>query len=1061
MENFTTDRIIQFLEDLQRQDTLGTGVSVNPEEKETIREVSDSENERTSQKSESAECQFEKKLREAFENQLEAGPELRKRKSNCVYTLLATLEANLSNSAEFPMIKSICLEFGRISELVQVLSEKNLEIYLPMIYKELNVASVTDYETSLFVIADCFTKTTIRIEAIYKLLETTLSEDIRALFPIFSLFLRKLFKKNEILVGIQLLKYMMIHGVEVSTCSINLIIETLCKMDRLEEANSYFIKLCGYVATRVFVEEGVCFQKLNLSRGVSIITYGTFIKCLCKSNMMDLAIMYYRMLFQNGELKDEVVFNLLIDGFSKGGNIEGIKQIYCDMVRLKISPTIVTFNTIIDAYVRDKDLMSAWGIYEDLLKNKIKPDNFTYSTMFRGIRSVSHMPYLLKSFEILEELKKGNEIIDTILVNVILDSCICLKEDRLIVEFFEKVINGHFAPMKPDIITYNTFIKACAQMGLYEKAVSAFNDMLTKVTPNDVTFNTMIDVCVRNHNMSQVWSIIERMKDFGIKPDNFTYSTIIKGLNKASCLDGESELSLAFKLFENVKKFAKPDEILYNCIMDACLRFGEYDKMMQVYTEMCEDQVKPSSITCGIMIKAYGMSGQLDKAFEVYRQMKKNDILLSSVTYGCLMNACIKNDNLKKAFELYQEIKDNGVEMNTVLYTTLIKAYAKTRNLRQVIDVFNSMKKDKENSPNNITYNSVIDCCIKNNELGMAEKMFHEMVVSGLKPDIITFSTLIKGCLKLSELNMSVDYLYSMKNFNIKPDEVLLNSFLDGCDKLQSYNKAVEIYNYILSHGVEPSMMSYSIMMKVYGRLNDFQSSKLLMDQVKQKTKNISLIIFTCYIKTCLSTRNPDEAITTYKQFKSYKIQPDSITFSTLIKGLLICRSFEHLTAVIRDSIEMNINLSKGIYIEAVKSIPREQQKQLINLLAKYDINIELNHKAQTMKPESNYDYLIDNYKYTDKKPKDFSDRKEKPVAKDLKEKGIYYKTSLNFDADKPTPLNNQHQTKYSIKIAPLEQKGVSTGYKKYNQGLFDGEKENKKILTNDDRKTKKFNRLI
>jgi len=135
----------------------------------------------------------------------------------------------------------------------------------------------------------------------------------------------------------------------------------------------------------------------------------------------------------------------------------------------------------------------------------------------------------------------------------------------------------------------------------------------------------------------------------------------------------------------------------------------------------------------------------VEKALEVYENMKNENIEISSVTYGCLINACIKNNNLQKSFELYQELDDNNIEMNTVLYTTMIKAYSKKSNLAKVIDIFNRMKKDKNNYPNIVTYNSVIDCCIKCNNMREAESKLEELIINGLHPDIITFSTLIKG----------------------------------------------------------------------------------------------------------------------------------------------------------------------------------------------------------------------------------------------------------------------------------------------------------------------------
>lgn len=48
--------------------------------------------------------------------------------------------------------------------------------------------------------------------------------------------------------------------------------------------------------------------------------------------------------------------------------------------------------------------------------------------------------------------------------------------------------------------------------------------------PNDVTYNSMIDACVRCNNMKSAWSLLTEMNANDIIPDNFTYSTLIKGI---------------------------------------------------------------------------------------------------------------------------------------------------------------------------------------------------------------------------------------------------------------------------------------------------------------------------------------------------------------------------------------------------------------------------------------------------------------------------------------------------------------------------------------------------
>ena len=61
--------------------------------------------------------------------------------------------------------------------------------------------------------------------------------------------------------------------------------------------------------------------------------------------------------------------------------------------------------------------------------------------------------------------------------------------------------------------------------------------------------------------------------------------------------------------------------------------------------------------------------------------------------------------------------------------------------------------------PNIITFNSIIDCCVRCNEMEIATEIFDLMVESGkafkdpstkssstsVQPDLITYSTLIKG----------------------------------------------------------------------------------------------------------------------------------------------------------------------------------------------------------------------------------------------------------------------------------------------------------------------------
>jgi pentatricopeptide repeat protein len=50
------------------------------------------------------------------------------------------------------------------------------------------------------------------------------------------------------------------------------------------------------------------------------------------------------------------------------------------------------------------------------------------------------------------------------------------------------------------------------------------------LTPNDVTYNSLIDVCVRCGEPDKAWTYFHQMRKNGIKPDNYTCSTLVKGV---------------------------------------------------------------------------------------------------------------------------------------------------------------------------------------------------------------------------------------------------------------------------------------------------------------------------------------------------------------------------------------------------------------------------------------------------------------------------------------------------------------------------------------------------
>jgi pentatricopeptide repeat domain-containing protein 1 len=71
--------------------------------------------------------------------------------------------------------------------------------------------------------------------------------------------------------------------------------------------------------------------------------------------------------------------------------------------------------------------------------------------------------------------------------------------------------------IKPDIVSFNTIIKGCAQERKERLAFEIFLQMKEMgktdagLRPNDVTYNSLIDACVRSNKMHKAWTVLKDM----------------------------------------------------------------------------------------------------------------------------------------------------------------------------------------------------------------------------------------------------------------------------------------------------------------------------------------------------------------------------------------------------------------------------------------------------------------------------------------------------------------------------------------------------------------------
>ena len=581
-------------------------------------------------------------------------------------------------------------------------------------------------------------------------------------------------------------------------------------------------------------------------------------------------------------------------------------------------------------------------------------------------------------FMVLDQLQKGGVNPDVSTINTLLDTCSKLSDFKNFNRLCELMIDFEtgLASNLPasNIVTFNIILKginlemckldfedrAKFCKGKIELLIQEINKRGLK--PNDITLNTIIDIMIESGNFDLAWKYFDEMENvYSVEPDIYTYSTLLKSIKNYE--PDQKNIERAFDILKIVKlsktKGIKPDEILYNCIIDTCVKYGKMEQAEVVFNDMKDAMINPSKITYAIMIRGHGNDYNLSKAFQIFHEMKTNNVQPNEIIYGCLLNACVKCSKIEKACEIYEEITNTQtISMNIVLYSTLIKGYTKTKDFPKAFEIYNKMRNDKAVTPNIVCYNAILDSCVECGDVNKMKQIYEEIKYDAINiegsplPDLITYSTVIKGYSRIKDYNKVLDFYYFLKgNEDIVLDEVIFNSILDGLLKSGKYEDALKIYEDMKKHQIKRSNATFSILIKIFSKMNHVEKAVEVYNEMISEKMKPSLITYTSILQILIKSKRIQNAIEIFEEILENKMDPDQVLFNVIINGCIFNGKLEAASKFLFESFNANIRLCDDVY------------KNVLNNLITNRI-MEVNYKNEitlrVCKEMKNRDMLID-----------------------------------------------------------------------------------------------------
>lgn len=320
--------------------------------------------------------------------------------------------------------------------------------------------------------------------------------------------------------------------------------------------------------------------------------------------------------------------------------------------------------------------------------------------------------------------------------------------------------------------------------------------------PRIFLWNTLFKGYVRNQLPFESVLLYKKMRDLGVRPDEFTYPFVVKAISQLGVLPcGVSlhahvlkngfeclgivatelvmmymkfgELSSAEFLFESMQV---KDLVAWNAFIAVCVQTGNSAIALEYFNKMCADAVQFDSFTVVSMLSACGQLGSLDIGEEIYDRARKEEIECNIIVENARLDMHLKCGSTEAARVLFDDMK----QRNVVSWSTMIVGYAMNGDSGEALALF-TMMQNEGLRPNYVTFLGVLSACSHAGLVNEGKRYFSLMVRSNdknLEPRKEHYACMVDLLGRSGLLEEAYEFIKKMR---VEPDTGIWGALLGAC----------------------------------------------------------------------------------------------------------------------------------------------------------------------------------------------------------------------------------------------------------------------------------------
>ncbi|KAF6153323.1 hypothetical protein GIB67_003513 [Kingdonia uniflora] len=485
-------------------------------------------------------------------------------------------------------------------------------------------------------------------------------------------------------------------------------------------------------------------------------------------------------------IAEETKYSLLLQQCDQTHSLEHGRAIHAKFIKESLVSSMFLHNHLLNMYVKCGDSDECLQLFGEMFKRNV----VSWSAVILGCPNESM--FLFRSM-----VREGVRPNGFTFVGV-LKAC---SEDGQAYQVYAWVVRMGF---EENVFLTNAFVTALMRGGKLTEAVEVFERCPVR---DIVSWNAIITGYLQ-FSYADIPIFWCKMNREGVKPDNFTFSSVLTGLGALG------DIKMSLQVHAQLVKYGHGDEICVgNSLVDIYLKNMDLIAGMKAFDEMpSKDVVSWTQMASGCL-----QCGEPSKALRIIEEMKMTGVNPNRFTLATAVNACANLASLEEGKKVHSLRIKLGNEVDVCVENALLDMYAKCGCMEGAMGVFRLMRERSV-----ISWTTMIMGFAQNGETREALKIFDRMKLEHAEPNYITFVCVLYACSQggLEFLNKAWDYFSSMTcDYGIAPGR---DHYICMIDLLARAGKLKEAEALIQSMPFQPGVLVWQTLLgacRVYGDL--------------------------------------------------------------------------------------------------------------------------------------------------------------------------------------------------------------------------------------------------